>query len=146
MNDSVFLGFVVVAIILFALMTVSIFRLKREHKILKQAVQALTEQIQRSSDDVAGLCSAAVAVDRRLSVYESCLRDMQKSVESQQAQAVFQPEYDRESIGDVENEEPKVYEKAIERIRRGSTIDELVRSCGLTRDEAVLLMRLHADH
>lgn len=146
MNNPVFLGGVVVAIILFAFLTASLFRLKREHKILKQAVQALTERIQRSSDDVAGLCSAAVAVDRRLSVHESCLRDVQESVESQQTQAVFQSEYDRESMEDVENEAPKVYEKAIERIRRGSTIDELVRSCGLTRDEAVLLMRLHAGH
>lgn len=144
MNDLAFLVVFVVVIVLLLFMAANFIRLNREQKKLKQIVQELTAQIQRSNDDVAGLCSAAVAVDRRLSVHEACLRDVQERIENQPAQAEFQPEYGQEIIDGVEKEDTQAYEKAIQRIRQGATIDELVKSFGLTRDEAVLLIRLHA--
>jgi hypothetical protein len=49
-----------------------------------------------------------------------------------------------EHLGHEQSEtESQGYAFAIEKIQRGVNIDELVKSCGLTRDEAVLLMRLH---
>lgn len=145
MSDFILLGIAGAVVILILLTAAALFLLKREQKKLKQAYQSLTTQIQRSSDDIAGLCAAAVAVDRRLSVNESYLSELREIIDIQQHKEEFQSEYGRDSLSEVENDQPQVYEQAIEKIRHGATVDELVRGCGLTRDEAVLLVRLHLD-
>ncbi|OAI10798.1 hypothetical protein A1359_01815 [Methylomonas lenta] len=146
MNDLFLLSIAGFAIILLLLVVVAFLNLKREQKKLKQAYQALALQIQRSGDDIVGLCSAAAAVDRRLSANEALLRDVQESIEIQQNNAEYLSGYDRDSIDEGESEQPQIYRQAIERIHSGATIDELVRACGMTRDEAVLLMRLHSPN
>lgn len=124
---------VLAGIILFIL--VLLIWLLRGHQKLKQELQLLEAQIQRSNEDVAGLCSAAVAVDRRLAANDSRLNSIADQVNTQQQPvATLIPEEPVPASG---------YEDVIQKIRRGIGIDELVRECGLTRDEAVLLMRLH---
>jgi len=144
MNDLFLLSIAGFTLILLVLVVVAFLNLKREQKKLKQAYQALALQIQRSGDDVVGLCSAAVAVDRRLSANEALLREIRESIEIQQNNAEFQSGYEQDSIEEVESEQPQSYRQAIEKIHYGATIDELVRECGMTRDEAVLLMHLHS--
>lgn len=146
MNDLFLLGIAGFTLILLVLVVVAFLNLKREQKKLKQAYQALALQIQRSGDDVVGLCSAAVAVDRRLSANEALLREVRESIEIQQNNAEFLSGYQQDSIDEVESDQPQSYRQAIERIHCGATIDELVRECGMTRDEAVLLMRLHSSN
>lgn len=124
---------VLAGIILFILVLLA--WLLRDHQKLKQELQMLEAQIQRSNEDVAGLCSAAVAVDRRLAANDSRLNSIVDQVNTrQQPVATMVPEEPAPATG---------YENVIQKIRRGIGIDELVRDCGLTRDEAVLLMRLH---
>ncbi|WP_026603059.1 DUF2802 domain-containing protein [Methylomonas sp. 11b] len=109
--------------------------LLRQQQTLKQQFQLLEERVQRSNDDVAGLCSAAVAVDRRLAANDSRLNSIVDQVNTQ-----------RQTVTNVAPAEPipaSGYEDVIQKIRNGVGIEELVRDCGLTRDEAVLLMRLH---
>ncbi len=123
-----------------ALLFVIFIKLSRQLKRLQQDYQSLRSQIQRSSDDVAGLCSAAIAVDKRLSANESQLSQL-LTVGNMPQPSFLRPE---EHLGHEKSEtEPQGYAFAIEKIQRGVNIDELVKSCGLTRDEAVLLMRLH---
>lgn len=109
--------------------------LSRQQQTLKRQFQSLEERVQRSNEDVAGLCSAAVAVDRRLAANDSRLNSIVDQVNTQ-----------RQTVTNVAPEEPipaSGYEDVIQKIRNGVGIEELVRDCGLTRDEAVLLMRLH---
>lgn len=136
MNESILLAIAGVAAALFVLEAVALILLWRRQKRLKQEYQILRSQLQRGSDDVAGLCAAAIAVDKRLSENESHLNRM---LETLKASAEPRPE----ALFPVEEEPQGGYSLAIEKIHRGASLDELVKSCGLTRDEAVLLMRLH---
>lgn len=110
----------------------------REHKKLKQNYQQVAKQLQCASDDLAGLCSAAIVVDSRMAANESRLIYMMDNISTPQSKP--QPNVDEEIEDD---ETPQGYELAIEKIRQGANAEELVKRCGLTRDEAVLLMRLH---
>lgn len=140
MNDTLMLSLIGVVGFAAALLFVIFIKLSRQLKRLQQDYQSLRSQIQRSSDDVAGLCSAAIAVDKRLSANESQLSQL-LTVGNMPQPSFSRPE---EHLGHEQSEtEPQGYAFAIEKIQRGVNIDELVKSCGLTRDEAVLLMRLH---
>jgi hypothetical protein len=93
-----------------------------EQKNLKQDYAQLSNNIERHNKDIAGLCSAAVSVDNRI------------SENNEQLKAV------------VEQDEPQLnhsYDSAIQRVRSGESVEDLVRHCGLSREEAELLIRLH---
>ena len=112
--------------------------LLRELKRIKQDYRLLAEQLQSSKEDVAGLCAAAVVVDQHLAAHDARLDGLLDEVaaSSRPLEAISSPTGSRD-------EEPQEYDKAIQKIRRGAGVDELVKECGLTRDEAVLLIRLH---
>ncbi|MBS4049867.1 MAG: hypothetical protein KGZ69_01520, partial [Methylomonas sp.] len=76
MNETVLLAIAGVVSALFALTAVALVLLWRRQKKLTQEYRFLRSQLQRSSDDVAGLCAAAIAVDKRLSESESHLNRM----------------------------------------------------------------------
>jgi len=130
---SEYLVLVLAGVVVFMLAV--LVRLLRQQQTLKQQFQRLEERVQRSNEDVAGLCSAAVAVDRRLAANDSRLNSIVDQVNTR-----------RQTVADVAPAEPIPaggYEDVIQKIRSGVGIEALVRDCGLTRDEAVLLMRLH---
>lgn len=131
---SEYLLWVLVAVVVLVLAI--LLRLQRDQQKLKQAFQSLEARMQRSNEDVAGLCSAAVAVDRRLAANDSRLNGIADQIVNTQRQPVAT------SIPD-EPVPAHGYEDVIQKIRRGVGVEELVREFGLTRDEAVLLMRLH---
>lgn len=137
MNEPIFLVLAGIVLALFVLVVAALVLLWRQQKRLKQECQFLRSQLQRSSDDVAGLCAAAIAVDKRLSESESHL--------SQMLDAINAPESLQNELGVAEEDPQGGYASAIEKIHLGASLDELVKSCGLTRDEAVLLMRLHGQ-
>lgn len=111
--------------------------LLRELKLLRREYRLLAEQLQSSKEDVAGLCAAAVVVDQHLSAHDAQLEGLITSVPAQQPAEPVVAQVAK-SV-----EEPQEYDRAIQKIRRGAGVDELVKECGLTRDEAVLLIRLH---
>lgn len=124
-------------IIVFILVLLS--RLLLSHRKLQQELASLQSQIQRGNEDIAGLCSAAVAVDGRLAANEIRLGDvLSHMVALQQTPPVHhEPE-------EIKHDQEQGYQLAIAKIHQGANIDELVKACGLTRDEAMLLVRLHA--
>jgi len=134
MND-VTLIVVFIAIAVLILMTFALIYLWRQQNRLKHDVHALTKKLQSSIEDVAGLCSAAVSVDRRLMANESRLNGVLENLSAPQTEIV------EDDV--IEDDQPQGYELAIEKIRGGANVDDLVKTCGLTRDEAVLLVRLH---
>lgn len=117
------------------LLAVIILWLATQVRQLKQAHTNLSKQLQRSDTDVVGLCSAAIVVDRRLADSESQLALMARNQVLRQVSEV---------AAEVE-EQPQLagYAKAIQMIIRGASVEELVQSCGMTRDEAMLLISVN---
>jgi len=127
-------------IVSIALLLVGLLGFWRETKKLSQRVRVLEAGLQQNHDDLAGICSAAVIVDRRLAANDARLDQVWEFVQDQ-AQA------SREQFAEVPTVSTQQgYDSVIQKIRRGISLDELVKECGLTRDEAVLLMRLHGTN
>jgi len=99
-----------------------------EHRKLKQNFILLSNNVQRNNNDIAGICLAAVSVDNRI------------SYNGQQLEVVAEKLVDSEQNGQQLNHP---YSSAIEKVRQGANIEELIQQCGLSREEAELLIRLH---
>lgn len=83
--------------------------------------------LQTMTHDVAGLCSAAVSVDNRIVTTAEQLNSL------------------LEKISAFQTNEPDLhpYGMAIEKVRAGASINDLMQTSGLSHDEAALLIRLH---
>jgi len=114
--------------------------LLRQAAKLKQAHEELSRQVVRGEADVAGLCSAAIAVDRRLAQIESRFALLVEDFSLQQQQL------DAASAPVNEQSEPEGYARAIQMIMQGAGAEELVKLCGMTRDEALLLISVNRRH
>lgn len=112
-----------VLIVIFALIAWLIV----EHLKLKRQYQILTDHVNNHNRDIAGLCSAAVTVDNRLSGADDSLKTL------------------AEKLADYElrEEAEQPYHNVIQQVRQGADAAELMQKFGLSRDEAVLLIRLH---
>ena len=132
--------------LMFGVLLLAVLGIKLWHELkkLQKDIAFLRSQLQRSNDDVAGLCSAAVSVDKRLSSNEL---DVSRIMDYLQHAKPANPEQSHAMVVEPEPETAtsQGYNFAIEKIRNGASLDDLVKSCGLTRDEAVLLMRLHSN-
>lgn len=107
--------------------------LMRRLAVLTRRYRTLAERLKSAQDDIAGLCSAAVEVDKRLAADELLWQQMAKpSLTVTELPSVMEPVA---ADGD--------YGAAIRRIRDGADAEQLVRELGLTRDEAMLLIRIH---
>lgn len=113
--------------------------LLRQHRQLRDDYRRLDAQMQRIGDDVAGLCSAAVTIDQRVNTLASSHQQITGRVDALGRQAIATPPEKTES------DQLGGYQLAIQKIKLGANEEELVKSCGLTRDEAQLLLRLHGD-
>ncbi len=103
--------------------------LVKEHLKFKQELFVLNKTLAQSNRDIAGLCSAAVSVDRRLTDNAEKLQGMVEKVDEfdYQQQQTSQP-----------------YHSAIQKVRNGAKAEDLIALCGLSREEAALLIRLHS--
>jgi hypothetical protein len=109
------------------LVIILLFWLMIERSRLKRELTMLTEYVNRNNTDIAGLCSAAITIDTRLGDYEERLEDLSQIVsELHRTEIAAQP-----------------YHSVIQKIRAGASVTELMQNSGLSRDEAVLLIRLH---
>lgn len=100
----------------------------QELKKLKQEILTLSGNVERNNRDIAGLCSAAVSVDTQIIDNNERIKGIVEKVTDfeQHEQQLTQP-----------------YHDAIQRVRDGANTEELMQKCGLSREEAVLLIRLH---
>ena len=100
------------------------------HKKLRNDFISLSEYVERNNKDIAGLCSAAVFVDSRMSDNNAQLNGLIEKV------ADFEQH---------EQQSSQPYHSAIQMVRNGADAEELIQQCGLSREEAVLLIRLHGN-
>jgi len=126
MNEVILIACIVITVII----STALILLFNEHKKLKQRFDTLSTSVEQNNKDIAGLCSAAVSVDSSLLESHEQLKSM------------------KEILTDLEQHEQQTaqpYYSAIQRVREGAGVDELTQECGLSQDEAVLLIRLHGN-
>ena len=112
-----------------AVMLVVLFWLVRAQLKLKYDYQALNDIVHGNSNDIAGLCSAALTVDSRIAATVEQIDDL----------AV--------KIAEVElnDQSSHPYSVDIRKVRSGASVNDLMQNSGLTHDEAALLIRLHGS-
>ncbi len=99
------------------------------YRKLKKELRVLNDFVTRNNKDIAGLCSAAITIDARLNENQEQLVGLQ-----QEMTQLHTPEAT-----------PQPYHSVIQKVRSGADINELMQNCGLSRDEAALLIRLHGN-
>lgn len=111
----------------------TLFWLSRQYRRLRLRLDELEQTVKRNNEDIAGLCSAAVAVDHRMLGNDKQLQSIAEKLANYQPQTATEPQTP-----------PSSYQSVIEKIHQGADVEELVREYGLSREEAALLIRLNA--
>lgn len=124
MNEILLIVSIVLNIIVISVLAWVINR----YKSLKQRVIMLGDDQDRNNKDIAGLCSAALVVDKSLGDSRDQLKNIVAKVTD---------------FEQHESHEPQHYQDAIQQVKNGASEEQLIQACGLSRDEAVLLIRLH---
>lgn len=141
-----------------------------ENYKLKKSLKAVRYYLEQNNKDMAGLCSAAVVVDNKIlenreklaavlakladieraeetkrvdrQTFDQSFEEQEPFVEKEENDAHVQHVIDEPYESD-EEQQSQPYYNAIQQVRDGATEEELIQQFGLSRDEAVLLMRLH---
>jgi len=119
----------IIVTLCFSLLGLGLLWLALEQRKLKAINQILAEQIDSMSTDIAGLCSAAITVDSRIAISAEKMADL------------------LDKLGDYEHKESEAspYHSVIQRVRSGASAQELIKECGLSREEAALLIKVHGS-
>ncbi|MDF1584545.1 MAG: DUF2802 domain-containing protein [Methyloprofundus sp.] len=119
----------IIVVLCFSLLALGLLWLALEQQKLKRMNQVLAEQIDSMSKDITGLCSAAVTVDSRIAISTQQMADL------------------LDKLGDYEHKESEAspYHSVIQRVRSGASAQELIKDCGLSREEAALLIKVHGS-
>jgi len=141
MNEVLLISAIVIVVITFMLLVWVVL----ENKKLKQSLSTLKNDVERNNKDIAGLCSAAVSVDSRLTNSSEQLKDIVEDVaESRDRLRRIVDKVSGLEHHEQQDNSSQSYHSAIQRIHEGANAEELIKQCGLSRDEAVLLIRLHS--
>lgn len=135
MNNLLIVALIIEGLII-VIMFIVLLWLVRTLQKLKHDCQVLKNIVQGNSNDISGLCSAALtvdsriaAVDSRIAVTDGYINDLAaKLTEVEQGEQSSHP-----------------YSGDIRKVRSGASVDELMRNSGLSHDEAALLIRLHGS-
>jgi predicted nucleotidyltransferase len=114
----------VVIIVVFALVW-----LIRKYLKLKRDCQDLTEIVHGYNNDIRELYATALTVDERIAATDEQVRGLTAK------------------IADYQHNEPSnhAYGLAIQKVRSGASVSDLMQNSGLSQDEAALLIRLHGS-
>jgi len=140
MNEVLLISAIVIVAIIFMLLVWVVL----ENKKLKQSLSTLENDVERNNKDIAGLCSAAVSVDSRLTNSSEQLKGIVEEVtESSEKLRRIVDKVTGLEYHEQQDSSSQSYDSAIQQIHEGANAEELIKQCGLSRDEAVLLIRLH---
>ncbi|MBD3609872.1 MAG: DUF2802 domain-containing protein [Gammaproteobacteria bacterium] len=117
-----YLGTVLLTVLfLFLVLVIFVIRLQRS----KCRMQ---EELHQLKSDMRAIVSAAVGVGERVHLLEKSFKQLSQRQEQQLDQA---------------DPEGQTFQQAIKMAQKGSSVDELIDICGLTRGEAELVSMLH---
>lgn len=127
--ETVLLGLAIVEAAVLAGLAGVLAHLLRTLRSQRRAHEELVARLAVQTDDLSGLCAAAVNLDKRILRHEQRLGELHGWLEDRKTEErLNQP-----------------YHSAIDLIRRGADAASLVAECGISREEANLLLRLHGD-
>jgi hypothetical protein len=113
---------VFIVIILLICLVRAQLKLKHDYRFLANIVHG-------NNNDIAGLCSAALTVNSRITTTEEQIKVLwAKSADYKKNAQYNHP-----------------YSGALQKIRSGASVHELMQNSGLSHDEAALLIRLHGS-
>lgn len=128
-----------------------VFRLRRANQALTKKIADLADIQGAMQKDLQLMCAAAVAVDQQLADNGARITSAMENV-NRPTPAVTPKRAPNQVSSTLQvNKKPDSpqsqagYDLAIAQIRQGADIESLVRDHGLSKDEAVLLMRLHGQ-
>ena len=128
---SPFLMTIIIAVVIGVVSTVVMVLvwLIRKYLNLKRDYQVLTEIVHGNNNDIRELYTTALTADERTAAIDEKL-----SVLSEKISAYPQNEPSNHP-----------YSLAIQKVRSGASVSELMQTSGLSQDEATLLIRLHGS-
>lgn len=117
-------------------MLMALFWLVRTQLKLKHDYQLLNDIVHGNSNDIAGLCSAALTVDSRIATVDNRIAVTDGQIDDLAAK-----------IADSEQNEQSdhPYSIDIRKVKSGASVNDLMQNSGLSHDEAALLIRLHGS-
>jgi Protein of unknown function (DUF2802) len=135
MNNLLMVALIIEGVTIVVMLAV-LFWLVRTQLKLKHDYQVLNDIVHGNSNDIAGLCSAALMVDSRIATVDNRIAVTDGQVDDLAAK-----------IADSEQNEQSdhPYSTDIRKVRSGADVNELMQSSGLSHDEAALLIRLHGS-
>jgi hypothetical protein len=135
MNNPVMVALIIEGITI-VVMLVVLFWLVRTQLRLKHDYQVLKDIVHGNSNDIAGLCSAALTVDSRIATVDSRIAVTDGQIDDLAAKIAEVEQNDQSS---------HPYSGDIRKVRSGASVNELMQNSGLSHDEAALLIRLHGS-
>jgi hypothetical protein len=126
MTIIVIITITAVIICIFAMLLVG---LNRKYQTLKRDYDSLTEIVHGHNNDIRELYAAALIVDDRTSAIDEQLKFL--------SEIISDPKHE-----DLSNHP---YSMAIQKVKSGASVSELIQNSSLSQDEAALLFRLHSN-
>ncbi|MDP1770834.1 MAG: DUF2802 domain-containing protein [Methylobacter sp.] len=135
MNNILMVAFIIEGVTI-VVMLIALFWLVRAQLKLKHDYQVLNDIVHGNSNDIAGLCSAALTVDNRIATVDNRIAVTDGQIDDLAAK-----------IADTEQNDHSdhPYSIDIRKVKSGASVNELMQNSGLSRDEAALLIRLHGS-
>jgi len=122
----------ILAILILLLLVTSGYLWQQQRRLQRQQLTLLT-QLEQQQKDMRALLQSSTQVGERVGRLERATKQLASRQEEQGLRG-----RDR---GDEEYD--IAYAQAIKLVRKGASVEELVDICGLARDEAELIMRMH---
>ncbi len=137
MNNPLIIALVVEGVTI-VIMFIVLLWLARAQLKLKHDCQVLKDIVQANSNDISGLCSAALTVDSRIAAVDSLIAATGGQIDTLAAKLA--------EVEQIEQQSTHPYSGDIRKVRSGASVNELMRNSGLSHDEAALLIRLHGSN
>lgn len=143
MNNPLMFALIIESAAIIIMLLVLVWLVRGQLK-LRRDYQALNDMVHSNSNDIAGLCSAALAVDNRIENVGSRIAVTDEQIDDLAAKLAEVEQH--EPSHDYEHEQTDhPYSIDIRKVRSGASVNELMQSSGLSHDEAALLIRLHGS-
>ncbi len=140
MNEIVTVTLLVITMILIGILVWLVL----EHFKLKKNYLLLNDSVERNNQDIAGICSTAVFVDKKITGNTKYLRSVADKFESYDSEFQEIQEKLQQLLEQPDVSAPSAQFNAIPSLRKNEEIDELIQQSEVSREETELLMRLHS--
>ncbi|MDO9168861.1 MAG: DUF2802 domain-containing protein [Methylobacter sp.] len=135
MNNPLMIALIIEGVVI-VIMLVVLFWLARSQQKLKHDYQVLNDIVHGNTNDIVGLCTAALTVDSRIATVDNRIAVTDEQINNLAIKLT--------EVGNNDQSDHP-YSVDIRKVKSGASINELMQSSGLSHDEAALLIRLHGS-